>query len=77
MRRRVAIDCLGCGHFKSIYETELLKFGLEPDVSLVILTKKLVCETCGSKAVRAFRFEDDGEQREILQEGLWLKVKSE
>ena len=68
MRTRIAIDCLNCDHFATMAESSLPEFGLEENTSLVVLTKKLRCKVCGSKAVRAFRFEDDDEQRETLHE---------
>ena len=75
MQKRIAIDCLNCGHFATIAESQMQEFGLEANTSLVVLTKKLVCKVCGSKAVRAFRFQDD-EQRELLRESPPLAPKS-
>lgn len=40
-------------------ESELEELGFKPDESLVVVTKKLVCSRCRSKAVRAFRYIDD------------------
>jgi thymidine kinase len=40
-------------------EAELEQFGVAADASLVLVTKKLVCSKCGSKAVRAYRYIDD------------------
>jgi len=40
-------------------ESDLEDLGFETDVSFVIVTKKLVCSRCNSKAVRAFRYIDD------------------
>jgi hypothetical protein len=57
--KRIAIDCLNCGHTASMAEVELARFGVEPDASLVLVTRKLVCSRCGSKAVRAYRYIDD------------------
>ena len=76
MRKRIAIDCLNCGHVATIAEAQMQEFGLEANTSLVVLTKKLVCKVCGSKAVRAFRFEDDEEQRELLRESPPLSPKN-
>lgn len=59
--KRIAIDCLNCGHFSSMPEEDLEEFGLQADTSLVVLTKRLICKVCGSKAVRAFRYLDDPE----------------
>ena len=60
--RRVAIDCLNCGHTASMSESELEGLGFTPDVSLVVVTKRLVCSQCESKAVRAYRYIDDDMQ---------------
>ena len=61
--RRVAIDCLKCGHTTSMAESELEQLGFAADVSLVVVTKKLVCSQCESKAaVRAYRYIDDDMQ---------------
>lgn len=57
--RRIEIDCLKCGHVSSLSEAALQDYGFKPDTSLVILTKKFVCQECGSKAVRAYRYEDE------------------
>ena len=76
VKRRIAIDCLNCGHCASIAEADLVTFGLEENASLVVLTKRLVCKECGSKAVRSFRFEDDEDQRDMLHESPPLVPKS-
>ncbi len=60
--RAIAIDCLNCGHCVSMPETELETLGFKPDESLVVVTKKLVCSRCRSKAVRAYRYIDDDMQ---------------
>ena len=56
---RIAIECLTCGHCGSLAERELPRFGLAEDTSLVTLTKRLVCQECGSRSVRAFRYDPD------------------
>ena len=58
-QRRIAIDCLNCGHCTSLAEAKLAAFGLEADAPLVTLTRRLRCKECGSKAVRAYRYEDE------------------
>ena len=68
MKKRIAVDCLSCGHCRSFVEAELEHYGLSRDTSLVVLTKRLVCSECGSRSVLAFRFEDDGEQQKVLSE---------
>ena len=40
-------------------QSDLEKLGFKPDESLVVVTKKLVCSGCQSRAVRAFRYIDD------------------
>ena len=57
--RRIAIDCLNCGHFVAMDESDLEELGFQKDESLVTVTKKLVCSRCKSKAVSAYRFIDD------------------
>lgn len=60
--RRVAIDCLRCGHTATIAEDDLENLGFSPDASLVLVTKRLICSQCQSKAVRAYRYIDDDSQ---------------
>jgi hypothetical protein len=57
--RGIAIDCLNCGHTATMAEEDLENFGYKPDTSLAIVTKRLVCSKCNSKAVRAYRYLDD------------------
>ena len=59
MSTRIAIDCLNCGHCTSVAEQKLPYFGLEPGVSLVTLSRKLICKECGSKSVQTFRYVED------------------
>ena len=60
---RIGIDCLNCGHCGSLSERQLARFGLAPDASLVVLTRRLTCRACGGKAVRAFRYVEDEDRR--------------
>ena len=57
--RRVAIDCLKCGHTATMAECDLETLGFKRDASLVLVTRKLICSKCQSKAVRAYRYIDD------------------
>ena len=57
--RRIAIDCLKCGRTATMAESDLETLGFRRDVSLVLVTKKLICSKCESKAVRAYRYIDD------------------
>ena len=57
--QRIAIDCLNCGHVASISEVSLAHRGYEPGTSLVALTRKFICQECGSKAVRAYRYDEE------------------
>lgn len=43
-------------------EADLEQFGIAADASLVLVTRKLVCSRCRSKAVRAYRYIDDALQ---------------
>ena len=58
--QRIAIECLTCGHCGSLAGAELARFGLHEDTSLVVLSKRLVCQECGSRSTRAFRYDPDG-----------------
>jgi hypothetical protein len=40
-------------------ESDLEAFGFAPDSSLVLVTMRLICSKCLSKAVRAYRYIDD------------------
>ena len=60
--RASAIDCLNCGHCVSMPEAGLETLGFAVDESLVVVTKRLVCSRCHSKAVRAYRYIDDDVQ---------------
>ncbi len=55
----ISIACLSCNHPGSLDERELPQHGLPESTSLVMLTKRLVCQECGSRAVRAFRSDPD------------------
>jgi DNA-directed RNA polymerase subunit RPC12/RpoP len=56
---RIDIECLSCGHRGSLAQRELPQYGLAEDTSLVLVTKRLVCHECGSRSVRAFRYDPD------------------
>ena len=58
--QRIAIECLTCGHCGSLAAAELARFGLQEDASLVVLSRRLVCQECGSRSTRAFRYDPDG-----------------
>jgi hypothetical protein len=55
----ISITCLSCNHTGTLDERELPQYGLAEDTSLVTLTRRLVCQECGSRAVRAFRYDPD------------------
>ncbi len=52
----LAIDCLKCGHCISVSLGKVTYFGLQPNTSLVTLSKRLVCKECGAKSVQTFRY---------------------
>jgi hypothetical protein len=68
MSTRIAIDCLKCGHRTSVSEQKLPYFGLEPNASLVTLSRRLVCKKCGSKSVQAYRYFEDTEGPPMVPE---------
>ena len=68
MQRMIAIDCLTCGHCSSIAAEKLEHFGLSADVSLVTLSKRLICKECGSRAVRTFRYGRESDPPPLVPE---------
>jgi hypothetical protein len=56
MRKSViCVECLRCGH-RGVLEADVLsRYGVPPDVTLAELSRRLVCEVCGSKALQVFR----------------------
>ncbi len=65
---RIPIDCLTRGHCSSIGEEKLEHFGLPADVSLVTLSKRLICRECGSRAVRTFRYGRENDPPPLVPE---------
>ena len=47
--RRVALDCLRCGHTATMAESDLETLGCKRDASLVLVTKKLICSNVRAK----------------------------
>ncbi len=56
------------GTCSSIGEEKLEHFGLPADVSLVTLSKRLICRECGSRAVRTFRYGRDSDPPPLVPE---------
>ena len=56
---RTAIDCPNCQHLTHRSRKGFAAYGLEPDASLVILTERLGCTRCRSRAVVAYRYVED------------------
>jgi hypothetical protein len=51
-----------------VSEEKLPFFGLEPNASLVTLSKRLVCKKCGSKSVQTYRYVEDGDGPPMIPE---------
>ena len=51
----VCVECLICQHRAIMGATMLAAVGAPSDVSLVELSRHLVCSICGSRAIRTFR----------------------
>jgi hypothetical protein len=58
--KRIAVECLRCGHCSSIPEERLRTFGLNPDAPIAKFIRRLTCTECGSHSVRAYRYQDAG-----------------
>jgi hypothetical protein len=55
--KRIALECLRCGHCSSIPEERLRTFGLSPDAPIAKFIQRLTCTECGSHSVRAYRYD--------------------
>jgi hypothetical protein len=53
---RVAVEWLRCGHCSSIPEERLKTFGFKPDTPIAKFIRRLTCTECGSRSVRAYRY---------------------
>jgi DNA-directed RNA polymerase subunit RPC12/RpoP len=51
----VCIECLHCGHRGVISERALGAHGLAADAPIAAFIKRLTCERCGHRSVKAFR----------------------
>jgi DNA-directed RNA polymerase subunit RPC12/RpoP len=59
MIQRIAVECLRCRHRAVLSDDKLESGGLSRDSSLVLITKRLVCQECGSRSVKAYRVDAD------------------
>lgn len=59
MSLRIAVECLSCGHCAMLAGRDVARFGMHEDTSLALVTKRLVCQECGGRSVRAFRHDPD------------------
>jgi RNase P subunit RPR2 len=55
MRQRIVVQCLTCGHAGVLAESSLPRFGERPDAPIAKFVKRLTCEECGSRTVKAWR----------------------
>jgi hypothetical protein len=55
--KRIAVECLRCGHCSSFLEERLKAFGINPDAPMATFIKRLTCIECGSHSVRTYRCE--------------------
>jgi len=55
--KRIAIECLTCGHCASMAEEQLKAFRPKPDTPIAKFIRRLTCTECGSHSVRAWRYE--------------------
>ena len=55
--KRIAVECLSCGHCSSFPEERLKAFGVSPDAPIAKFIKRLTCIECGSHSVRAYRYD--------------------
>jgi hypothetical protein len=55
MKQWIVVQCLVCGHCGTLTEDILARFGEKPDAPIAKFVKRLRCEECGSKSVKAWR----------------------
>ena len=53
----IVVQCLVCGHTGTLSEKSLPRFGEKPDAPIAKFVKRLTCEECGSRSVKAWREE--------------------
>jgi hypothetical protein len=51
----IVVQCLACGHVGALSESNLPRFGEKPDAPIAKFIKRLTCEECGSRSVKAWR----------------------
>jgi hypothetical protein len=51
----IVVQCLACGHVGALSESKLPRFGEKPDAPIAKFIKRLTCEECGSRSVKAWR----------------------
>jgi DNA-directed RNA polymerase subunit RPC12/RpoP len=55
MSARIAVECLRCRHTAVLSDDKLESHGFSRDSSLVLITRRLVCQECGSRSIKAVR----------------------
>lgn len=55
MRIVIKVRCLNCKHVGHIAEDDLPDFGFKPDAPIALISKRLICRDCGSRAMSAVR----------------------
>ena len=51
----IKVKCLICGHVGHIAEQDLPDYGFKPDAPIALISKRLKCRECGSRAMSAQR----------------------
>jgi hypothetical protein len=57
MKTRICVQCLRCGHRGAIAEENLPLYGERPGAPIAAFVKRLTCQECGSRSVKAWRDE--------------------
>jgi hypothetical protein len=57
MKTQVCVQCLTCGHAGVIPEKNLAFYGEKPGAPIAAFVKRLTCQECGSRSVKAWREE--------------------
>ncbi len=65
----ICATCLRCGHAGTILAETLRRYGQSPNVTLAYLSRFVVCQECGSHAVKLERRSGDAAQAFVASTG--------
>jgi len=69
MSPRIAVECLRCRHTAVLSDDKLESHGFTRDSSLVLITRRLVCQECGSRSMKAVRVDSGPDDATLVPRG--------